>query len=203
LMELYSWIFETLDSIESKELLQQWLLAIKGEQPPLFHQDIKDWPPIKGEQVMIRIPLHFNCDWRFLDNQGILFYILCGTHGRNLDLGKLYVFMKTSSIHPATKVRLEMTITLRKRQLQRSRESPSEPLPSVWISRKAVKEDSNLTSLCSRFESTESVSLSRNFTFGLAHLQRLGACSTFLGGFTMSYSWQRRTSQTSGLGKPK
>jgi hypothetical protein len=62
LMELYSWIFESLDSIGSKELLQQWLLAIKGEQPPLFHQDIKDWPPIKGEQVMIRIPLHFNCD---------------------------------------------------------------------------------------------------------------------------------------------
>lgn len=60
LMELYSYIFESLGAAESKELLQQWILAIGGEQPPLFHQDIKNWPPIKGEQVKVRTPSYFH-----------------------------------------------------------------------------------------------------------------------------------------------
>lgn len=60
LMELYSYIFESLGPAESKELLKQWILAIEGERPPLFHQEIKNWPPIKGEQA--NIALYFHCD---------------------------------------------------------------------------------------------------------------------------------------------
>lgn len=62
LMELYSYIFESLGPAESKELLKQWILAIEGEKPPLFHQKIKNWPPIKGEQAKISIALYFPYD---------------------------------------------------------------------------------------------------------------------------------------------
>lgn len=79
LMELYSYIFESLGPAESKELLKQWILAIEGERPPLFHQKVKNWPPIKGEQVNVRIPLHFHCDWTFSESQGILLYIFAET----------------------------------------------------------------------------------------------------------------------------
>lgn len=132
LMELYSYIFESLGPAESKELLKQWILAIEGEKPPLFHQKIKNWPPIKGEQAKISIALYFPYDWTFLDSQGILLYILCGNHGRDLPIGKLNTFLEESSVRPSMKQILKMAIFLRKVQSRDLRQSSSELQLSVY-----------------------------------------------------------------------